>query len=418
MIFDVDTLWAGKVPNFCNVISFIESEDQPTFAKEFHSRILSDIEGLPYEVSCFVHVDEDIRTSQYVDSCGSAALSVALRHLHPGRLGQAGQTVDKTQPLADFDFEFELRRPNHPNLSFSDIGRELGKPVYRGRPGFILWNQLTFYGLTNNQIGAFMELFNRNNKTGFRLYYHSTNISEGLKFKQSRIEKVYKPDRFFVPFSNDSISLENQLLNILFNNRLAIVLTDGLVWTDRHHYDFPADEKEWNLRGNNPHTRPSDCLVIEEHPVLAEISDLIRAYGCQDEENSNNRDIDWELCKTLKRSYEHLKDVLKPTMIGHAVVVSGVYVHAETGLLLWRVLDSNGSSQTRLNFKSTAQDSRINQGSVNYMTTSELHSRMKGEGDKRSLRMLEVVPSQGGADRVGYSPRNLIVPVVYSNFNS
>ena len=71
----------------------------PPFATSFGKEVVDHLKDLDYRVSCFLHVDEDIRTSQYVGSCGSAALTVALRHLHPGRLGQQSKTITNTQPL-------------------------------------------------------------------------------------------------------------------------------------------------------------------------------------------------------------------------------------------------------------------------------------------------------------------------------
>lgn len=118
------------------------------------------------------------------------------------------------------------------------------------------------------------------------------------------------------------------------------------------------------------------------------------------------------------------------TTIGHAVVVSGMYVHAESGRVLWRVLDSN--PVTRLNLKTSRKD-RSQQGSENYMTTLELYNRMIGtlEATGRDryvnpqprridpdghLRLLEVVPGKNRRAQADVSLRNLIRPVMYSNF--
>lgn len=102
---------------------------QPPFANSFWSAIGDQIQQLEYDVSAFVHVDEDIRTSQFVESCGSAALTVALRHLHPGRLlGQ--QSKAKTQPIADFDFTFEKTKTSNSDLTLSDLGTPLGVPQF------------------------------------------------------------------------------------------------------------------------------------------------------------------------------------------------------------------------------------------------------------------------------------------------
>jgi hypothetical protein len=130
--------------------------------------------------------------------------------------------------------------------------------------------------------------------------------------------------------------------------------------------------------------------------------------------------------------YDDLKmmdGAFQATTIGHAVVVSGMYVHAESGGVLWRVLDSNPG--TRLNLKTSSKD-RSSQGSVNFMTTLELYNRMVGtlEANDRyrhnnlqprridpdgHLRLLEVVPGKSRQAQEDVSLRNLIMPVMYSN---
>ena len=419
--------WNATKPDF-RFIPNPSNHRQPEFSNKFCQEIVSHVNGLGYDVSCYVHVDEDTRTAQYVGSCGSAALTVALRHLHPGRIGKTGgPPFDNKQPIADLDFAFEVSRPKTDKLLLSDLGASLGEPVYRGRPGYILWNQLTFFGLTKNQVGAFMTLFNKENETPFRLYFHHTQpLPRALKYTEKREEMTYEPDRFFVKFSDTEDALEHQLLNILINNRLAVALVDGLVYTLNDHYRFPMSEKEWLQRGSDFHRRPRDCLVVEEHPVLEALKDALESMGCSNEPSGPQ---DQKVCTPLQHAYNHLKGMLGPTMIGHAVVVSGVYVHSDSGILLWRVLDSNGPQPTRLNLKRVSQKKkRASQGSINYMTTKELYCRMKGTTYNQFspddytmdqdgiLRMLEVVPGVSKGKKTSETKRNLIAPVIHSNF--
>jgi hypothetical protein len=160
------------------------------------------------------------------------------------------------------------------------------------------------------------------------------------------------------------------------------------------------------------------------------------ANGCIEEnqkrcsQESNHKE---ENCYGLCHLYEDMKrmpDAFKPTTIGHAVVVSGLYIHAESGRVLWRVLDSN--PMTRLNLKKSHRD-RTRQGSVNFLTTRELYNRMigtleggqfyhhgshqaKGIDPNGHLRMLEVVPDKRDDAQGSVSARNLIKPIVDSNF--
>ena len=409
----------------------------PPFATSFRKEVVDHIKDLDYRVSCFLHIDEDIRTSQYVDSCGSAALTVALRHLHPGRLGQKSKTIDNTQPISDFDFTFEKSRAVSSDLTLSDIGSSLGVPHFLGRPGYTLWNQLTFYGLTKNQIGGLMNLFNKENDTLFRLYYHHSQPNpQALEFVETRQKHEYEPDEYFLNFTNNLRSLEECLSDILLNNRLAIALVDGLIWSKSKHYTFPSSEEEWIRRTRDKHLRPDDCLAVEENPILQGMRDLLAANGCLKEnqvrcpEEINPQGE--EHCFKLCHMYEEMKmmdNAFQATTIGHAVVVSGMYVHADSGRPLWRVLDSNPG--TRLNLKTSRKD-RSRQGSVNFMTTLELYNRMIGtlEATDRyrhnnlqprridpdgHLRLLEVVPGKNRHAQEDVSLRNLIRPVMYSN---
>ncbi|MDA8594261.1 hypothetical protein N9L85_02690 [Euryarchaeota archaeon] len=409
----------------------------PPFATSFRKEVVDHIKDLDYRVSCFLHIDEDIRTSQYVDSCGSAALTVALRHLHPGRLGQKSKTIDNTQPISDFDFTFEKSRAVSSDLTLSDIGSSLGVPHFLGRPGYTLWNQLTFYGLTKNQIGGLMNLFNKENDTLFRLYYHHSQPNpQGLEFVETKQKYEYESDEFFLHFTNSLRSLEECLADILLKNRLAIALVDGLIWSKSNHYTFPSSEEEWMKRTTNKHLRPDDCLAVEENPILQKMRDLLVANGCLKENQARCPEEfnpqDQEHCYKLCHMYEEMRvmdDSFKATTIGHAVVVSGMYVHAESARVLWRVLDSNPT--TRLNLKKSIKN-RSRQGSVNFMTTLELYNRMVGtlEATDRyryvnaqprridpngHLRLLEVVPGKGRQAQADVSLRNLILPVIYSN---
>jgi len=411
---------------------------QPPFATSFKRNEENSVRDLQYGVTCFLHVDEDIRTSQFVDSCGSAALTVALRHLHPGRIGQRSATLSNTQPMADIDLTFEKSKQGSSDLSLSDLGSSLGVPHYLGRPGYTLWNQLTFYGLTKNQIGGLMNLFNKENDTLFRLYYHHSQPNPpALDFMETREKRQYEPDEFFLHFDKSLESLEDCLANILFKNRVAIVLVDGLIWSNGNHYTFPSSEEEWKDRAVNEHLRPQDCLAVEENPILQGIRDLLVANHCLKEDEIHcSEEIgpqDKWPCFKLCRLYDEMKKmsgVFPATTIGHAVVVSGMYVHAASGSVLWRVLDSN--PVTRLNLKRSHKD-RTRQGSVNFMTTRELYNRMVGtiQGFNPSsypnqeqrridpdghLRLLEIVPGKDKTSLEDVTLRNLIRPIIFSNF--
>ena len=340
-----------------------------------HKRCQRSYQALDYGVCCFLHVDEDIRTSQYVGSCGSAALTVALRHLHPGRLGQKSTSLSNTQPLADFDFTFEKSKKSSSDLTLSDLGSTLGVPHYLGRPGYILWNQLTFYGLTKNQIGALMNLFNKENDTLFRLYYHhSQPTPQALEFVETRQKHEYEPDEFFLRFTKKVWNrLKSVLRTFLLKNRVAIALVDGLIWSESNHYRFPASEEEWLERTADEHLRPDDCLAVEENPILQGMKDLLVANVCLNEDEARcSEEINPQgegPCSKLCQMYDQMKmmdGAFQATTIGHAVVVSGMYVHTESGRVLWRVLDNNPG--TRLNLKTSRKDG-LNKESVNYMTT-------------------------------------------------
>jgi len=431
-------IWNGEKAAIHRLYNLGEWPKPPPFATSFEKDVIDHIKALDYDVSCFLHVDKDIRTSQYVDSCGSAALTVALRHLHPGRLGQQSKSLSNTQPLADFDLTFEKSKKSSSELTLSDLGSPLGVPHYLGRPGYILWNQLTFYGLTKNQIGALMNLFNNENDTLFRLYYHhSQPTPQALEFVETRQKHEYQPDEFFLSFTRSLESLEECLADILLKNRVAIALVDGLIWSESYHYRFPASEEEWMERTVNEHLRPNDCIAVEENPILQGMRDLLIANGCLKEDEARcpeefNPQFEGH-CSKLCHMYDEMKmmdGAFQATTIGHAVVVSGMYVHAESGRVLWRVLDSN--PVTRLNLKTSRKD-RSQQGSENYMTTLELYNRMIGtlEATGRDryvnpqprridpdghLRLLEVVPGKNRRAQADVSLRNLIRPVMYSNF--
>ena len=431
-------IWNGEMAAIHRLYNLGEWPKQPPFATSFEKDVIDRVEALEYGVSCFLHVDEDIRTSQYVGSCGSAALTVALRHLHPGRLGQQSKTLSNTQPLADFDFTFEKSKKSSSELTLSDLGSPPGVPHYLGRPGYILWNQLTFYGLMKNQIGGLMNLFNKENDTLFRMYYHhSQPTPQALEFVETRQKHEYEPDEYFLNFTKSLESFEECLADILLKNRLAIALVDGLIWSKRNHYTFPTSEEEWMERTVNEHLRPNDCMAVEENPILQGMRDLLFANGCLKENEARCpgeiNPQDEGHCSKLCRMYEDMKmmdGAFQATTIGHAVVVSGMYVHAESGCVLWRVLDSNPG--TRLNLKTSRKD-RSQQGSVNFMTTLELYNRMIGtlEANDRwpvnpqprridpdgHLRLLEVVPGKNRRAQADVSLRNLIMPVMYSNFS-
>jgi len=384
-------------------------EPQPTFALDFENDIKSKMNSRSIVHSCFVFPDEDIRTSQYVGSCGSAAITVALRHLHPQRIGQTGELL---QPIADFDFMFEKKKPHTSILSLpAVIGHEFDQPYYRGRPGYVLWNQMTYYALTNNQIGSFMQLFNHHkNATNFRLYLHTHPAIEHLEFKESRIKKHYAKQRYFRTLeSNNEEDIEDRLCEILERNHLPVVLVDGLIWSHKDHYTFPIDEDEWIKRASDEHERPADCTVIDDHPLLAELKDLIDNCEKEDLQENRNRPHDNELCWELKHFYDRLKHRLGRTTIGHAVVITGFYVRSVGGEVLWRVNDSN--PPTKLD-KSTTQEKSA-KGSVNFMTTKELVSRMKGEG--RSPMILEITSNSRCVTGNYPDERNLIAPVSLDN---
>ena len=229
-------------------------------------------------------------------------------------------------------------------------------------------------------------------------------------------------------------SLEECLADILLKNRVAIALVDGLIWSENNHYRFPASEEEWLERTADQHLRPDDCLAVEENPILQGMKDLLVANGCLNEDEARcSEEINPQgegPCSKLCQMYDQMKmmdGAFQATTIGHAVVVSGMYVHAESGRVLWRVLDSNPG--TRLNLKTSRKD-RSQQGSVNYMTTLELYNRMIGTLEATGgyvnrqprridpdghLRLLEVVPGKNRRAQADVSLRNMIMPVMYSN---
>jgi len=382
---------------------------QPEFSRTFRRRLQEELNDHPVDHSCFVYPDDDIRTSQYVGSCGSAAMTVALRHLHPQRIAQDGKRL---QPIADFDFVFE-KDCLTPELSLSQvIGHDFNAPYYRGRPGYVVWNQMTYYALTNNQVGSFLNLFNNENEndTNFRLFLHCPPSIEHLDFEESRKKKTYEKDRFFIPLQNQDTEIEERLGEILERNHIPIVLVDGLIRSDENHYTFPDDEEEWAKRAKKEHYRPSDCLAVENHPALEELKKLIDANNC-DEEQNEREPINYELCHSLNSAYNHLKHELHPTTIGHAVAITGFYVDRYGGNVLWRVIDNNWP--TKLN-KKTTRMIRDNQGSINYMTTKELVSRMTGDG--RDPRILEITSHKKFVLRNEPDKRNLISPVCLDNY--
>ena len=393
------------------VRNFPTMERQPDFARTFEYNLQSRMNNDSIDYSCFVFPDSDIRTSQFVGSCGSAAITVAMRHLHPQRIGQTGKWL---QPTADFDFVFESTY-NASELTLSTIiGHEFDRPFYRGRPGYVLWNQMTYYALTNNQIGSFLQLFNKDNATNFRLYLHTESTLDSLEFKESRVKRNYNRDSYFLPLESTELAIEDRLCEILERNHLPIVLVDGLIWSHGNHYTFPNDEEEWKERATNNHTRPEDCTVIEDHPALAELKELMNDNHCWEKDSQENHrsPINDELCHDLHRTYEHLKNHLESTTIGHAVVITGFYVRRAGGDVLWRVIDSNPS--TKLN-KLRTRNNRDLQGSVNFMTTKEIVSRMTGEGRRQMI--LEMTSRKNYVRDNFPDQRNLIVPVSLDNNN-
>jgi hypothetical protein len=405
-----DRISRGRSANITSVLRnryFPTSQPEPDFVVNFRDNLQSEMDAEPFDFSCFVFPDDDIRTSQYVDSCGSAAITVALRHLHPQRIGQRGKRL---QPIADFDFVYE-KDTKTSELFPKIIGRELNQPYYRGRSGYVVWNQMTYYALTKNQIGSFMQLFNKENATDFRLFLHTESI-DPLEYKESRMKKYYERDRFFVTLDSNNDGIEDRLCKILERNHLPVVLVDGLIWSGNNHYTFPIDEDEWIERASERHVRPDDCTVIDDHPLLAELKDLIN--DCEKEHQKENfiRPHDDELCYDLKHIYERLKDRFGKTTIGHAVVITGFYVRRAGGDVLWRVDDSNPS--TKLNKLKTPHNPRDGQGSVNFMTTNELVSRMKGE--RRSPMILEMTSHSRFVTNDSLDQRSLIAPVCLDNW--
>jgi len=404
----------GRSANITSVFSGVRNfptvEPQPDFARTFENNLQSQMDNDSIDHSCFVFPDSDIRTSQYVGSCGSAAITVALRHLHPQRIGQTGKRL---QPIADFDFMFESTYKAS-KLSLSTIiGHEFDQPYYRGRPGYVLWNQMTYYALTNNQIGSFLHLFNKDNTTNFRLYLHTESTLDSLEFKESRVKKNYNRDQYFLPLEYTDNDIEDRLCEILERNHLPIVLVDGLISSHGNHYTFPNSEDEWKERATNNHTRPEDCTVIEDHPALAELKELMNDNHCweKDSQEYHRSPDNYELCHDLKRTYEHLRHRLESTTIGHAVVITGFYVRRAGGDILWRVIDSN--PPTKLD-KSTTQNNRSEQGSVNFMTTKEIVSRMTGEGRRQMI--LEITSHKNYVKDNFPDQRNLIAPVSLDNW--
>jgi hypothetical protein len=114
-----------------------------------------------------------------------------------------------------------------------------------------------------------MNLFNKENDTPFRLYYHHSQPNpQALEYMDTKQKCEYEPDEFFIEIPKSLDSLEERLSDILLNNRLAIALVDGLIWSKGNHYTFPSSEEEWMERAMNEHLRPDDCLAIEENPIL------------------------------------------------------------------------------------------------------------------------------------------------------
>ena len=386
---------------------------QPKFSQDFRRRLDRELIDHPVDQSCFVYPDEDIRTSQYVGSCGSAALTVALRHLHPQRIGQSGEHL---QPVEDFDFVFE-KNCLTPELSLRQVmDHDFHQTYYRGRPGFVVWNQLTYYALTNNQVGSFLNLFNNENDTKFRLFLHCPDSIKYLNFEENSKKKSYEKDEFFIPLQNEASEIEERLAEILERNHIPIVLVDGLIRSEENHYTFPDDDDEWDERAKMEHSRPSDCFAVENHPALEELKKLRDANNCLENQHAAKRylrrePINYELCHSLNSAYNHLKSELHPTTIGHAVAITGFYVNRFGGNVLWRVIDSNWS--TKLN-KKTTRINRDNQGSINYMTTKELVSRMTGDG--RDPKILEISSHKQFVLRNEPDKRNLISPVCLDNY--
>jgi hypothetical protein len=399
----------GRSANITSVFSglrnFPTTGREQKIQRDFENEVQRKMDTESIDYSCFIFPDNDIRTSQYVSSCGSAAITVALRHLHPQRIAFTGK---RKQPLADFDFEFESNN-NTSTLFLSDvIGHQFGQPVYRGRPGYILWNQMTYYALTNNQIGSFLQLFNKDNYTNFRLYIHTESSLESISFKELGEVKRYTKDQHFLPLSSANIDIEDRLSEILERNHLPVVLVDGLIHSKGGHYRFPKDDDEWEGRANTSHTRPDDCKVYEDHPALAELKDLMIEHGC---ENENSRS---EICQDLRRTYGHLKHRLEPTLIGHAVVITGFYVRRAGGDVLWRVIDSNPSTKLHKLREQSNISKRNSQGSINYMTTEELVSRMTGDGRRHMI--LEITSNKKYINQNLPDQRNLISPVSLDNW--
>ena len=226
-----------------------------------------------------------------------------------------------------------------------------------------------------------MNLFNKETTPlSLTVLYHSQPTPQALEFVETRQKHEYEPDEFFLRFTKSLESLEECLADILVKNRVAIALVDGLIWSENNHYRFPASEEEWLERTADEHLRPYDCLAVEENPILQGMKDLLVANGCLKEDEARcSKEINPQgegSCSKLCQMYDQMKmmdGAFQATTIGHAVVVSGMYVHAESGRVLWRVLDSNPG--TRLNLK-TSRKVRSQPGSVNYMTTLELYNRM------------------------------------------
>ena len=398
---------------FSGVRDFPTGERQSRFARAFKNNLQSQMDNDSIDYSCFVFPDSDIRTSQYVGSCGSAAITVALRHLHPQRIAQTGE---RPQPIADFDFVFESTYKTSKLSLSAIIGHEFDQPFYRGRPGYVLWNQMTYYALTNNQIGSFMNLFNKDNSTNFRLYLHTESTFDSLEFKESGVKKNYERDRHFLPLESTSNDIEDRLCEILERNHLPVVLVDGSIWSHGDHYTFPKDEDEWEERATNSHFRPEDCKAIENHPALAELKELMNDNHCLEKDSQENqrRPDNYELCINLKHTYEHLRHHLEPTTIGHAVVITGFYVRRAGGDVLWRVIDSNPLTKLdKLGIQSNPEKRDL-QGSVNYMTTRELVSRMTGEGRRQMI--LEITSHKKFVNNNFPDQRNLIRPVSLDNW--
>ncbi len=289
--------------------------------------------------------DFDLQTTQYWESCGTAATITQLRHLSPLRPKRLASFLD------------DLKSPE--DQCVNDLFVHEFPPEEFGHMSSMIMDQMG--GLLKiDQAWLFAETRNNGKK-----------LNEVLSTSKSKLSFIDHDELW------SERDIETKIIEIFKKNHIAELLIDG-AFNQREEYPFPRSFAEWMDADKGERVNYREKPPLGGGP-FRELEMLLDEF-CNSETNNKdgrNRPEHQDFpCDEISTLLELLKQKIGPTP--HVVVITGIYQTTPSGKFsddeptctIFRVLDSNptGSYTKRIHDRKF----RSSKPNVKYMSAREL----------------------------------------------